>query len=120
MELFVCLFFFLFISTRYVVDFAFLRDGSIRVIELNPFSRATNAGLFDWEKDGDVLHGRKPFEARIVKTFDPSCVLRLSATIATTLASVRADVPPPPPPPAQSSTETPPEQQPPSRTCILQ
>lgn len=103
----------------YVVDFGFLRDGSLRVIELNPFSRATHAALFDWERDAAVLHGERPFEARIVTAFDPSAPLRLAKPILTALAGARADVPPPPAPPAAAEAPAAAAAPESARTCIL-
>ena len=60
-------------ETSYVVDFAFLDDGSLKVcfyplypihsslifsfqvIELNPMTEASHACLFDWSKDKGIL-----------------------------------------------------------------
>eukprot|EP01137_Pigoraptor_chileana_P032201 Opistho-2@21210 len=40
-----------------VVDFCMLKDGQVRVIELNPFHRTTGAALFDWTNDDALLRG---------------------------------------------------------------
>ncbi|CAK9082540.1 Insulin-degrading enzyme [Durusdinium trenchii] len=40
-----------------IVDFAFLEDGGMRVIELNPFGPQTGALLFDWQRDALILAG---------------------------------------------------------------
>jgi len=91
----------------------------VKVIELNPFSRATHAALFDWETDDLVLHGKKPFEARIVTSFDPACALRLAGPIVRTLTKVRADVPPPPLPSPSSAPAPTAQEEVPARTCIV-
>ena len=36
---------------------ALFRDGTAKLIELNPFDHATGAALFDWKGDGDLLSG---------------------------------------------------------------
>ena len=109
------------------MDFAFLRTGELRVIELNPFSRATHAALFDWEKDTAVLHGQKSFEVRIVTAFDPTSPRRIARSILMRLASVRSDVPSPPEekdadvPQAHASpaAKAPPAAQEESRYCLI-
>jgi hypothetical protein len=60
----------------YVVDLVMLDDGSVRIIELNPFAEFAGAGLFSWlnEADRKILKGRTEnilggylnFEFRIV------------------------------------------------------
>jgi len=47
---------------RYIVDVALVKDevsseDRLIVVELNPFSIATGAGLFDWQQDYDLLLG---------------------------------------------------------------
>lgn len=50
----------------YVIDFAILSDGSIKVIEINPFHYSTGAPFFTWKKGSEgrkvLLNG--PFEFR--------------------------------------------------------
>jgi hypothetical protein len=61
----------LFPNGQYVVDFVvIMREGAIeevKVIEMNRFNITTGGSLFDWDEDGDVLFGRKPFEFRVVQ-----------------------------------------------------
>eukprot|EP01130_Rhizamoeba_saxonica_P002727 TRINITY_DN1248_c0_g1_i4.p1 TRINITY_DN1248_c0_g1~~TRINITY_DN1248_c0_g1_i4.p1 ORF type:complete len:193 (+),score=46.73 TRINITY_DN1248_c0_g1_i4:529-1107(+) len=51
----------------YVIDFAILEDGSLKVIEINPFHYSTGAPFFGWKKDSEdrkiLMEG--PFEFRI-------------------------------------------------------
>lgn len=51
-------------------DFAVLENDQIVIVELNPFydfeGNATNAELFDWQKDADILTGNALFEFRIL------------------------------------------------------
>jgi len=42
----------------YVVDLAILDDGSVSVVELNPFLTNTSAALFNWETDSIILRGQ--------------------------------------------------------------
>jgi hypothetical protein len=51
---------------NFVVDFAY-SEKEVMVIELNPYSTQTNAGLFDWkvEKEKKIILGESPFEFRI-------------------------------------------------------
>jgi hypothetical protein len=54
-----------------IVDVA-VQDDEILLIELNPFSKLTGSGLFDWTVDEDILQGRRDeFELRLVKK-DPN------------------------------------------------
>lgn len=56
-------------STEYVsfiMDVALLDDDRAFLIELNPFSKLTGSGLFDWENDKDILRGLAPFQLRVV------------------------------------------------------
>eukprot|EP00475_Leptophrys_vorax_P027007 TRINITY_DN38455_c1_g1_i3.p1 TRINITY_DN38455_c1_g1~~TRINITY_DN38455_c1_g1_i3.p1 ORF type:complete len:142 (-),score=27.28 TRINITY_DN38455_c1_g1_i3:98-523(-) len=39
----------------YVVDFGILEDGTVIVIEINPFLSTTDAAMFSWEIDEAVL-----------------------------------------------------------------
>ena len=54
-----------------VADFAVMSDGSVLLLEINPFNNyagcGTSACLFDWRADREVLEGRRPFELRIVR-----------------------------------------------------
>jgi len=56
---------------NFVIDFAFLEDtNEITVVEFNDFAdfegAATNAELFSWKEDWEVLTGQKPLETRLV------------------------------------------------------
>jgi len=58
--------------SNFVIDFAFTEDMSkIFIVELNPFydfeGNSTNAELFDWYKDDEILTGKKPFEFRMLE-----------------------------------------------------
>jgi len=48
----------------YIIDFVILADGTVKIVELNPFSRSTGSCLFDWIKDKDLIENG-PFEFRI-------------------------------------------------------
>lgn len=50
----------------YIVDFAVCGEnlGDILIIELNPFMESTDAGLFSWKEEKDLLQNG-PFEFRI-------------------------------------------------------
>eukprot|EP00050_Salpingoeca_kvevrii_P005786 m.285622 g.285622 ORF g.285622 m.285622 type:complete len:344 (-) comp11416_c0_seq1:206-1237(-) len=48
----------------YVVDIAILSDGSLKVVELNPFAVTTGGALFDWRADRKLLE-EGPFEMRV-------------------------------------------------------
>eukprot|EP01102_Stenamoeba_stenopodia_P013452 TRINITY_DN4369_c0_g1_i1.p1 TRINITY_DN4369_c0_g1~~TRINITY_DN4369_c0_g1_i1.p1 ORF type:complete len:361 (-),score=86.40 TRINITY_DN4369_c0_g1_i1:25-1107(-) len=53
---------------NYIVDFAITHDGSIQIVELNPFFQDTSACLFDWKVEEDrktIQNG--PFEFRILE-----------------------------------------------------
>ncbi|KAJ5071872.1 cell division cycle protein [Anaeramoeba ignava] len=50
-------------SKDYIVDFC-VSHGKVWVIELNAFEESTDAGLFDWEKEINIL-SNGPFEFRI-------------------------------------------------------
>jgi len=59
--------------SNFIVDFAVSRDLSrVFIVELNHFydfeGNATNAELFSWDKDDDILLGRRPFEMRVLTT----------------------------------------------------
>ena len=41
----------------YVIDFAILSEGSVQLVELNPWARA-GSGLFNWINDKDILYGK--------------------------------------------------------------
>jgi len=56
----------------FVIDFAILEDtGEVTIVEFNDFAdfegAASNAELFNWVIDREVLTGEKPFEFRIVE-----------------------------------------------------
>ncbi|KAL0476711.1 hypothetical protein AKO1_006159 [Acrasis kona] len=56
-------------SENYVLDVAYDKEcDTLHVIELNPFSEATSAALFDWNKPEDkkILLGEAPFEFRVL------------------------------------------------------
>jgi len=57
----------LIIHENFVIDFAILVDGSIKVIEINPFHYGTGAPFFGWKKGTEgrsiILYG--PFTFRI-------------------------------------------------------
>eukprot|EP01094_Clydonella_sp_ATCC50884_P018085 TRINITY_DN3287_c0_g1_i1.p1 TRINITY_DN3287_c0_g1~~TRINITY_DN3287_c0_g1_i1.p1 ORF type:complete len:702 (-),score=295.00 TRINITY_DN3287_c0_g1_i1:1173-3278(-) len=61
--------------SSYVVDYFVRQDGSVLVIELNPFHNGAGAGLFSWRDDRELfLHG--PLEMRVSPpTVDPYDVL---------------------------------------------
>ena len=43
----------------YVLDLNVdINDKTVTIIELNPFSRTTGSGFFDWKKDEDLLYGK--------------------------------------------------------------
>lgn len=47
-------------QNNYVIDFAYLKSkDEMIVIEFSPFRRCTGATLFDWDKDKDLLYGKK-------------------------------------------------------------
>ncbi|EFC36856.1 predicted protein [Naegleria gruberi] len=41
----------------YICDFAIDSNGRVYIVELNPFSTTTDACLFSWTKDGEILNG---------------------------------------------------------------
>ncbi len=49
------------VMPNYVMDVAVLPDSSCYLIEVNPFGpyMSSGAALFNWEKDGDLLYGKK-------------------------------------------------------------
>jgi len=57
---------------NFVIDFAFLDNGlgDVTIVEFNDFAdfegAGSNAELFSWCEDSDVLKGIKPFETRLV------------------------------------------------------
>jgi len=56
---------------NFVVDFAILEDsGDVTIVEFNDFAdfegAGSNAELFSWVLDRDILTGLKPFETRLV------------------------------------------------------
>mmetsp|Transcript_7597 Transcript_7597/g.10480 ORF Transcript_7597/g.10480 Transcript_7597/m.10480 type:complete len:336 (+) Transcript_7597:34-1041(+) len=54
---------------HYIIDFALLKQSgtwTVIIIELNPFSSNTDAGLFSWSKDYAVLT-QGPFECRVLE-----------------------------------------------------
>jgi len=71
---------------NFVIDFAFLNGklDDIIVVELNPFydfeGNATNAEMFDWQKDEKILKGTAPFEFRIVESPMPEEALKKTLT----------------------------------------
>ncbi|KAL6048172.1 Insulin-degrading enzyme [Balamuthia mandrillaris] len=76
----------------YVIDFTIRRDGQPFIIELNPFGRCTNAGLFGWERDKDVLYGSAPFECRVMEQPTNKLVLtELAAPLRQLLQEVRQE-----------------------------
>jgi len=48
----------------YILDFCITRAGKEYIIELNPFSRTTDAALFNWDHDAEVLNSG-PFQFRL-------------------------------------------------------
>jgi len=52
--------------SNYIIDFA-LTSENIYIIELNPFAPTTDACLFTWTQDEDILHGKAPFNYRYVQ-----------------------------------------------------
>jgi len=57
----------LIVHENFVIDFAFLSDGSVKIIEINPFHYGTGAPFFGWKKGSEgrsiILYG--PFTFRI-------------------------------------------------------
>ncbi len=56
---------------NFIVDFAILEDkNEMTIVEFNDFAdfegAGSNAELFDWAQDRDVLTGCSPFETRLV------------------------------------------------------
>jgi len=55
---------------NFIVDFAILENGTVTIVEFNDFADfegcGANAELFSWDKDEDVLKGKKQFETRVV------------------------------------------------------
>jgi hypothetical protein len=51
---------------NYILDFAVFDDGSVLVIELNPWATTSGAALFQWSADRSVLMNG-PMEFRIVE-----------------------------------------------------
>jgi len=62
---------------NYVIDFALTPD-KIWIVELNPWSPNASSGLFDWEKDIDILTGKEPFQFRCLTKPDPELRKKLS------------------------------------------
>lgn len=57
-------------DSSYIIDIAYLpQSDAYKVVEINPYSPCTGAGLFSWQYDKEVLEGRAPFEFRL-KTFE--------------------------------------------------
>mmetsp|Transcript_11467 Transcript_11467/g.12581 ORF Transcript_11467/g.12581 Transcript_11467/m.12581 type:complete len:342 (+) Transcript_11467:10-1035(+) len=58
--------------TAYVVDFAITGENydQLWVIELNPFEDTTDGAMFSWQKERDLLLGKKPFEFRLKEKKD--------------------------------------------------
>jgi len=54
----------------YIVDFAILKNGTIKIVELNPFGEYTGSALFSWKEDIDIIQGRKEFELRVRTSSD--------------------------------------------------
>jgi len=52
--------------SNYIIDFALTSD-SIAIIELNPFAPTTDACLFTWTQDEEILLGKSPFAYRYVE-----------------------------------------------------
>jgi len=51
----------------YIIDFVVFDDMSIKIVELNPFSRTTGPCLFDWQADKDLLENG-PLSMRVVQS----------------------------------------------------
>lgn len=56
---------------NFIVDFAILEDtNEMTIIEFNDFAdfegAGSNAELFDWREDSEILVGNQPFETRLV------------------------------------------------------
>lgn len=49
----------------YVVDFVVV-DKQVLLLEVNPYKETTGSGLFDWQQDAAQLHGKLPFQYRIL------------------------------------------------------
>jgi len=50
----------------FIIDFVMLEDGTIKIVELNPYSKSTGSCLFDWIKDKEILENG-PFDFRILE-----------------------------------------------------
>eukprot|EP01129_Flabellula_baltica_P014870 TRINITY_DN725_c0_g2_i1.p1 TRINITY_DN725_c0_g2~~TRINITY_DN725_c0_g2_i1.p1 ORF type:complete len:351 (-),score=83.32 TRINITY_DN725_c0_g2_i1:33-1031(-) len=50
----------------YIIDFVWIPEEGIKIVELNPYSQTTGPGLFDWRKDKHILENG-PFEFRYIK-----------------------------------------------------
>jgi len=50
----------------YIIDFVMMKDGTIKIVELNPFSRSTGSCLFDWIIDKELIE-KGPFQFRVVE-----------------------------------------------------
>jgi len=52
---------------NYICDFVVLQDGSVKIVELNPWSPQTGACLFDWKLDASTLQNG-PFQFRVLSS----------------------------------------------------
>jgi len=50
----------------YIIDFVMFFDGTIKIVELNPFSKSTGPCLFNWVSDKTVIESG-PFEFRVLE-----------------------------------------------------
>jgi len=55
---------------HYLIDFVICSDREIKVIELNPLTTCAGSGLFDWQRDIEVIKNG-PFEFRVRTEPDP-------------------------------------------------
>jgi len=72
----------------YTIDFALLGN-KIIVVELNAFGEKINAGLFDWNKDLEVLTGNSTFEFRYANVNIPIPREKLPITLQIILDEIK-------------------------------
>jgi hypothetical protein len=94
---------------NYVIDFAVLPDGQMKVVELNHFEKTTGSALFDWKTEEDLIRGTNlkendPYLFRIIEEPVPNSSGALYAPLRSILEKVKQE---------QQSTES-------VTKCILQ
>mmetsp|Transcript_9583 Transcript_9583/g.12433 ORF Transcript_9583/g.12433 Transcript_9583/m.12433 type:complete len:363 (-) Transcript_9583:50-1138(-) len=62
----------------FMMDLVWLDSGEVILVEINPFDGEelgafpASTGLFDWDKDRDLMTGKRPFEIRVLESPVPN------------------------------------------------